>query len=400
MKKIGKKLVATILTATLVIGLAGVVGAQNSGTDVSAGKAWTGFSIHGGDGGDNSADPTWEAELKKKPKYGSGQAQQWCIDSSYEKVVAAKGSLDAKWTYGECGKITKQTASDFTFNVVSTGWSANGWTSDGKPIASNPYGLTAKKVVNVERGRYYNLSFKIKSTLENDLTVLKTTKIDGKEVSYTEKTGGKNAIKHIHFKMYDNLDTDGAALPLSNVKAACAGKSVLETKPNYPNFVRLVKDADYATVTATVLIPSDKNDYQKKKSSPTMGFMFEMGPFLKEYSLENNMHGIIDVKDFKITAGNKAAGAGKGKIKKITAGKKKLTIKYKASGAKKYQVQVALKKNFKKGLKTKYTKKTKITIKGLKKKKKYYVRVKGAKKVNGVFIYGSYSKVKKSKKTK
>ena len=399
MKKIGKKLIATILTATLVIGLAGVVGAQAQGTDVSAGKTWTGFSIHGGDGGDNSADPSWEAELKKKPKFGNAQAQQWCIDSSYEKVVAAKGNLDAKWTYGECGKITKQTASSFSFNVVSTGWSANGWTSDGKPIASNPYGLRANKVVNVERGRYYNLTFKIKSNLENDLTVLKNTKINGKEVSYTEKTGGKNTTKHIHFKMYDNLDTDGAALPLSNVKAVCAGKSVLESKANYPNFVRLAQGADYATVTAKVLIPSDKADYQKKKSSPTMGFMFELGAFLKEYDKENNMHGVIDVTDFKITAGPKAAGAGKAKIKKVTAGKKKLTIKYKASGAKKYQIQVALKKNFKKGLKTKYTKKTKITVKGLKHKKKYYVRVKGAKKVNGVFIYGKWSKVKK-KKTK
>ena len=34
---------------------------------------------------------------------------------------------------------------------------------------SNPWGVTADKVVNVERGRYYTISFKIKSTLKNEI---------------------------------------------------------------------------------------------------------------------------------------------------------------------------------------------------------------------------------------
>ena len=112
------------------------------------------------------------------------------------------------------------------------------------------------------------------------------------------------------------------------------------------------------------------------------------------------MSGEVEVKDFKVLAGDKAAGAGKAKIKKVKVAKKKLTVTYKASGAKKYCVQVALKKNFKKGLKTKYTKKKSITIKGLKKKKKYFVRVKAAKSYGGTLIYGKWSKVKKSKKIK
>ena len=407
MKKIGKKLIATILTATLVIGVVGVIGAQAVGTDVSAGKSWKSFSIHAkdlktgkDDGGDNSEDPSIEKALITKPKFGNAQAQVWCIDSSKEKVEAAKGALDAKWTYGECGRINKQTASSFTFNVISTGWKAAGWDSNGKATMSEPWHLRAKKIVNVDRGRYYNVSFKIKSTLENDITTLKTMKIGGKEVSYTEKVGDKkNYTKHFHFKLYDDSDPDGGALSLQSVTAKEGGKNVLASTKDFNNLIPMVKGHDYVTVNAKVLIPSDKSDYQKKKKTASMGFMMVFGAFMKEYPDENNMHGEIEVKDFKILASTKAAGAGKAKIKKVKAGKKKLTIKYKATGAKKYQVQVALKKNFKKGLKKKTTKKKSITIKGLKGKKKYYIRVRGAKAYKKSYIYGKWSKVK-TKKTK
>lgn len=65
----------------------------------------------------------------------------------------------------------------------------------------------------------------------------------------------------------------------------------------------------------------------------------------------------------------------------------------KATNAKKYQIQYSTNKKFKKATKTKVTSKLKITIKGLKKKKTYYVRVRG---VNGK-AYGKWSKVKKVK---
>lgn len=70
----------------------------------------------------------------------------------------------------------------------------------------------------------------------------------------------------------------------------------------------------------------------------------------------------------------------------------KLTWK-KASNAKKYQIQYSMNKKFKKGNKTKVTNKLKYTIKGLKKKKTYYVRVRG---INGK-TYGKWSKAKKVK---
>ena len=91
------------------------------------------------------------------------------------------------------------------------------------------------------------------------------------------------------------------------------------------------------------------------------------------------------------------------KIKKVKAAKKAVSVEWKkVSGVKGYQVQVATDKKFKKNKKTATVKKqktTKVTIKKLKAKKKYYVRIRTYKTVNGKKVYSSWSKVK-SVKTK
>ena len=67
-----------------------------------------------------------------------------------------------------------------------------------------------------------------------------------------------------------------------------------------------------------------------------------------------------------------------------------------------YQIQVATDKKFKKNKKTVTVAKqnaSKKTVKKLKSKKKYYVRVRSYKIVNGEKVYGKWSKIK-SVKTK
>lgn len=90
-------------------------------------------------------------------------------------------------------------------------------------------------------------------------------------------------------------------------------------------------------------------------------------------------------------------------ISKVTAKKKALTVKWKKkSGVTGYEVQVSLKKNFKaiaKKATVKGAKKVTTTIKSLKAKKTYYVRVRAYKTVNGKKFYSKWSKVLK-KKTK
>ena len=86
------------------------------------------------------------------------------------------------------------------------------------------------------------------------------------------------------------------------------------------------------------------------------------------------------------------------KIKKVKAAKKAIAVEWKkVSGVKGYQIQVATDKKFKKNKKTVIVKKqktTKVTVKKLKAKKKYYVRIRTYKTVKGKKVYSSWSKVK------
>lgn len=103
------------------------------------------------------------------------------------------------------------------------------------------------------------------------------------------------------------------------------------------------------------------------------------------------------------TKNTKTAKPKKTLIKKLSKGKKKFTVTWaKVSGVKGYQIQYSSDKKFKKNNKSVTVTKqktTKATVKKLKSKKKYYVRVRTYKTVNGKKIYSSWSKVK-SVKTK
>lgn len=100
-----------------------------------------------------------------------------------------------------------------------------------------------------------------------------------------------------------------------------------------------------------------------------------------------------DVKEETVLAVKKAT------VKKVTSSKKKtMKVKIKKIVADGYQVVYATNKKFTKGKKTKNTKKTTVTIKKLKRKKTYYVKVR-AYRINkdGEKVYGKFSKVKKVK---
>ena len=85
---------------------------------------------------------------------------------------------------------------------------------------------------------------------------------------------------------------------------------------------------------------------------------------------------------------------------RLTDKKKKLNVSWKkVSGATGYEVKAATNSKFTKGKKTVTVKKNKVTIKNLKPKKKYFVKVRAYKLANGRKYYGKWSKVVK-KKTK
>ena len=92
------------------------------------------------------------------------------------------------------------------------------------------------------------------------------------------------------------------------------------------------------------------------------------------------------------------------KIKKLRSSKTKITVIYnKVKGVSGYQVQLAKDKKFKKGRKSVWAKKAKVTkktVKKLKPNKKYYVRVRAFKTVNGKKHYSKWSKYKTIKTKK
>ena len=90
---------------------------------------------------------------------------------------------------------------------------------------------------------------------------------------------------------------------------------------------------------------------------------------------------------------------GKPTIKKLKNKKGKkvtITLSGKVSGAAEYQVIYAAKSSMK-GQKSKFFKGTSVTVKGLKKKKTYYFRVRAYSRKDGKNVYGSWGKKKRIK---
>lgn len=103
-----------------------------------------------------------------------------------------------------------------------------------------------------------------------------------------------------------------------------------------------------------------------------------------------------------VTTSTKAKKPGKPTIKKLKSKKGKkvtVTLSKKVSGAAGYQVAYATKSSMK-GKKYKSFKGTSVTVKGLKKKKTYYFRVRAYVKKNGKKVYGSWGNKKRIKVNK
>lgn len=378
-KNLFKKVSAVVLSLTLAVGMTGVVpAAVKKGTDISNGVAWQGFSIHTRE--DNGV---WEDSLKKDNQVYMNEK-------------------DTKKSYGENASITSQTSAGFLMNVVSTGWSAQ-WGPSGKKDSrgnaiweakgNNPWGVTAKKILKIEKGRTYTATFKIKSTLKNEIKEAKERE-DG--TGYNVGTGKYNYIKHIHVKAYRNNTKDGdPGIDGAKITATYNGKSIVsttkadQTKTKYDVIELDSRNEGYADVTVTFTIPGDNIAYKQN----TCGLMIAAGALLFSFPDENDMKGTIEVKDFKVVASNNPVATSKLKsVKGLKKAVKASTKKVK--GAKLYEFQYSTKKSFAKK-KTVKSKKPTVKIKGknVKSKKTLYVRVR-VKTKTGYTVWSKAKKVK------
>ena len=178
--------------------------------------------------------------------------------------------------------------------------------------------------------------------------------------------------------------------------------------------------------TKTTVIPKINNvtlskmsfTYNNKEQKPSVTIKDRTGKVLKDgtdYTISYSNKNSKKVGEYKVTVTFKGDYSGsktltyqitpKGtKLSKVTKGKKqfKATWKKQTTETTGYQVQYSTSKNFSSGNKTitiKKNKTTSSTAKKLKAKKKYYVRIRTYKTVNGKKIYSGWS-ASKSVKTK
>lgn len=149
----------------------------------------------------------------------------------------------------------------------------------------------------------------------------------------------------------------------------------------------------------------------KKAGTLTItGTIYRNGKFFRDvkqtYKVEGNTSASTTAAPTTTTATNKTTTPAKVTVKKTTlksaknAKGKKLVVKWnKNTAGNGYQIQYSTSKKFAKGNKTKTISKNKTTsytIKKLKKKKTYYVRIRTYKKVSGKTYYSGWSSVKKA----
>lgn len=423
-KNLLKKATAAVLSLTMVVGMTGIVSAAPvaNGTNV-ANQTWTSFSVcTREDGG------VWEDALKE-------------VDVKDEKTGEVVRKQTKGIDYATEGWLTPGlTSSSFDFWVNNSGWDGEYNKMTGELVTNNPWGLTVTMLnIPVEKGRYYTISFKIKSTLE-------VTKKDenGKTIKDENGKPVKVTKKQINFKAYDPNSPGEPGIDYISTSGI-----------NSAGYMTLDSTEDWKTVTAQIKIPD------KSFGGNTIGIKFALGAFIKDLPDQIAMQGYINVRDFKIEAGTqhtvtftntatkktyttyvndgdkveayvftrkgytlagykngsstynfnspvksnlnlttnwtKTKGPAKPKITAKSSGKKKVkvTVKKAVKNAKGYQVQYSTKKNMKSAKKKATTKKT-YTIKKLKSGSYVYVKVRAyTLDSTGSKVYGKLSAKKK-----
>ncbi len=184
-----------------------------------------------------------------------------------------------------------------------------------------------------------------------------------------------------------------------------------QTTPTVP---QVTEPTQKAPEIALVKLSKEKYVYNGKNCTPSVTVKDKNGKsispeyyvvFYPKYRSKVGKYSVkvLSITDSKFYTASFTINPKATKIKSVSASKKKLSVKW--SKVKKeisgYKIMYSTKKNFKSLTHTLTVGKTKTskTIKGLKKGKKYYVKVRTYKKINGKCYYSSWS-ASKSKKVK
>lgn len=214
------------------------------------------------------------------------------------------------------------------------------------------------------------------------------------EISRTVKSIAKLEHNYNTITTSGTLSTDGSIVE----KCTVCGEVKTATSISYPNTISLSKTSFTYNkkVQKPTFIVKDINGNVIDSSNYTITYSNNNSKNVGEYTatitFKNNYTG---TKTLNYTIKPKGTT-----LKKLTAGKKQFKAIWKAQKTQTtgYEIQYSTNKKFKSGnkkAKVKKNKTTSSTIKKLKAKKKYYVRIRTYKTVNGKKIYSDWSKAKK-----
>ncbi len=241
----------------------------------------------------------------------------------------------------------------------------------------------------------------LEQTYKEDGFSVRTVTVDGKEYMQIQRLEKVNTAAELNFSDNSYITTDTYYTEIDT-------KDMMGDAGDMGDVNAIANSVDMSKITfeVSVTLPNNivkTNGTISETDKKVVKFNVPLGKKSVLFATTKGNVALADVQK-KVKAANTIA---KPKLKKIKANKLKkkaksasVTVKWnKVKGAKKYEVTLATDKKFTKNLKFKTTKKNTITIKKLKKNKKYYVQVVAVKKnLVGVDVYSKPAK--KSVKTK
>lgn len=240
----------------------------------------------------------------------------------------------------------------------------------------------------------------------------------GNNGTQTENNDSQNGTNANNTSTENNTNTNQTINTDTNTKPNTTNNNNIQTtvknpnkitgfklKTNYTNKVKLKWDKQSQITTYKIELYNKKTrKYECKKTinsddtSATIKGLIDGTTYKFRIRAIKNVNGKNYYGEYtylKITTKPK-----KVTISKLKFAKKKLSIYWKKiSNCSGYEIQYSLKSSFKskKSIKIKSRKTLSKTIKSLKSNKKYYIRIRAYKQVEGKKIYGDYSKIKSAK---
>jgi hypothetical protein len=296
-KKLFKKITATVLSLTLVMGMANVVSAAHAanGANVASSISWSWFSVLP-IGGEETLDETHNGHTSNED--GTRQHPYcWYHALTHINTDSYPNGQTPGTDFATKGYVASgTTASSAQFFCSNTGWDGQYNDRDGSLVGDNPWGLRFySSSIPVEKGRSYTLSFKYTSTLKGTNTVYEKND-DGEYV--LDENGDKipvkndknqnvtevNYKKHIGFNVINPATSSG--LDFTSYSGCSAD--------GY--FLADAEKEDDQTITVSFTVPTNY-------AGTSVSIQFVCGSYLVSYPEELAMSGSLFIKDLKMLAG-------------------------------------------------------------------------------------------------